>query len=123
MGVIHNIKLDTVIICKMQVRVVLLLVGTALVAGMPEPDPDTKVDVKVDPGDSKLDSYMDAVYNAAGVSFNLVANLFGQSDPNKGCCKVNGVTYENGDTNVPCDGKGTPPGKCVDGNVQCPKMP
>ncbi|CAL4142500.1 unnamed protein product [Meganyctiphanes norvegica] len=101
-------------------KIVFILVSAALVAGLPEPDPDTEVQLSVESGGSKVNSYFDYAKDAAGTSIEIVSSFLGKA-MGYDCCYVNGMKYENGAEDVPC-GDRYPPGTvgdCVDGNVQC----
>jgi len=105
-------------------KIILLLAGTVLVAGVPEPnpDPDTDVNVEVGSDSSKFNAYLDIVKDAAGTSINLVSGFFGSLMGDKCCYDYEGKKYDNGAMDVKCDPTIYPAGtlgKCVDGNVQC----
>merc|ERR1712243_133154 len=105
--------------CKMKMKVIFLLVGTALVAGSPQPDYNIDADVMVNSSSVAFDSYFDVVKNGAKTTLSLMTYWLG-SLLGYDCCYVEGQKYDNGAT-VPCGLEYSPGtlGKCVDGNIQC----
>ncbi|XP_063590828.1 uncharacterized protein LOC134767681 isoform X1 [Penaeus indicus] len=76
----------------------LACVALALVVqpGIAEPEPDSKVNVKIDPNDSKVNANVEVKKTADELSVNVQSEFLGPDDEDKFCCKVDGEIHNNG---------------------------
>nr|XP_027220503.1 uncharacterized protein LOC113812781 isoform X1 [Penaeus vannamei] len=99
---------------------VVLLACVALASvvqpGMAEPEPDSKVRVKIDPNDSKVDANVEVQKTDNELSVNVHSQFLGPDNEDKFCCLVDGVIHNNG--TVWIYGNGTEC-ICLEGREDC----
>ncbi|XP_037784961.1 uncharacterized protein LOC119580859 isoform X2 [Penaeus monodon] len=69
-----------------------------VVPGMAEPEPDSKVNVKIDPNDSKVNANVEVKKTEDQLSVDVHSEFLGPDDQDKYCCEVDGVIHNNGTT-------------------------